>query len=820
MKISYNWLKSYLDIAIPAEELAAILTDTGLEVENVEHFSSVKGGFEGIVVGAVLSCERHPDADKLFVCSVNIGDKNPLTIVCGAPNVAKGQKVPVATVGTSLYPKNSSEAFVIKKAKIRGVASAGMICAEDELGIGMSHEGIMVLDPAVPAGTPFAELMNVESDTVFTIGLTPNRTDSMSHIGVARDIIAFLHHRDGKKFPLQWPDVSAFSVKNSDLPVTIDIENREGCGRYTGLTINHVTVKESPGWLKNRLNAIGIKPINNIVDITNFVLHETGHPLHAFDYDSIDGHAIVVKTLPEGTSFTTLDGIERKLSMHDLMICSASKPLCIAGVYGGVKSGVTFSTRRVFLESAWFNPLFIRKTAKYHTLSTDASFRYERGADPEITLYAIKRAALLIEEITGGAVSSDIIDEYPLPFEKKRIVFRFERLNMIAGQPIEKQKVLSILKDLAFEIVAQDEKQLTLLVPAFRVDVTREIDVIEEVLRIFSYNAIDIPRQIAVSFSAQSDEEKINLNDKLADFLSANGYYETWSNSLTNKKYAGLLKEYPESDAVHIHNPLSADLGMMRQTMLFGLLELTAYNNNRQVNDVRVYEMGNVYQKLSDDRTKDVTHRFKETAMLAILISGNNAPESWYTERKPATFFDLKDTFFALLNKCGVILRNVQCIDDKSDMFDVAMGIYYHNRLLGRIGIVKDILVKRFDAMHPCFFGELFLQELTDVVKNRALVAEPLPRFPSVRRDLALVVDKNIKFSRIHDLALKTENQLLKNINLFDVYEGEQLPDDKRSYAVSFTLRDDEKTLTDKKIDKIMKRIVSVLETEIGAKLR
>ena len=815
MKISYNWLKNYIDTDLSPNEAAKILTNTGLEVEGIEHFESVKGGLEGLVIGKVTTCKKHPNADKLSVTTVDIGEEKELPIVCGAPNVAQGQKVVVAKVGTTLY--FGDDELKIKKAKIRGEVSEGMICAEDEIGLGTSHEGIMVLDDTAKVGSPVNQYFEIETDTIFEIGLTPNRIDGASHIGTARDLAAFLNLKE--KIDIKKPSVAHFKVDNNKLPIEIEIENKEACPRYTGITVSNIKVGQSPQWLQNKLKAIGLNPINNLVDISNFVLHETGQPLHFFDADKIEGKKVIIKTLKEGSIFTTLDEKERKLSADDLMICNPKEGMCIAGVFGGIKSGVTENTKNVFIESAYFNPVYIRKTAKRHGLHTDASFRFERGVDPNNTIYPLKRAALLIKEIAGGDISSDIVDIYPHPVKNGTIDLTFKNLKRLTGKEIDKDMVKKILKSLDIKIIHENDELLNLEIPTYRVDVTREADVIEEILRIYGYNNIEITEHVnsSISYSQKPDKEKIQ--NLISETLTANGFHEIMCNSLTKAEYYTDLKSYPANHLVPIFNPLSNDLNVMRQTLLFGGLESIAHNINRRNPDLKLYEFGNCYHKKKTESDNPLK-KFNENRQTAIFITGNKTTESWVNKQEPATFFYLKSFVENILVKLGIDLNQMQQNEVKKDIFTDGLTYSVNNKILVDFGVVNKKILKTFDINVSVYYAEFNWDNLLKVTAKHSIRFTEIPKYPEVRRDLALLIDKEVRFNQIKELAYKTEKKLLKQVSLFDVFEGEKLGNHKKSYAVSFILLDENKTLTDKQIDKIMNNFIRVFEKEIGAQIR
>ncbi|HKL08217.1 MAG TPA: phenylalanine--tRNA ligase subunit beta [Bacteroidales bacterium] len=815
MKISYNWLKNYIDTDLSPSEAAKILTNTGLEVEGIEHFESVKGGLKGLVIGKVTSCKKHPNADKLSITTVDIGEGKELPIVCGAPNVAEGQKVVVAKVGTILY--FGEDELKIKKAKIRGEVSEGMICAEDEIGLGTSHEGIMVLDNSAKVGTPANQYFEIETDTIFEIGLTPNRIDGASHIGTARDLAAYLNLKE--KTGIKKPSVEHFETDNNNLPIDIEIENTEACPRYTGITVSNINVGQSPVWLQNKLKAIGLNPINNLVDISNFVLHETGQPLHFFDADKIEGNKVIIKTLRKGSVFTTLDEKERKLSADDLMICNQKEGMCIAGVFGGIKSGVTENTKNIFIESAFFNPVYIRKTAKRHGLHTDASFRFERGADPNNTIYPLKRAALLIKEMGGGEISSNIVDIYPNPVKSCTIELTLKNLQRLTGKEIEKDIVKKILESLDIKITHEKEELLTLEIPTYRVDVTREADVIEEILRIYGYNNIEISEHVnsSISYSQKPDKEKIQ--NLISETLTANGFHEIMCNSLTKAEYYTHLKSYPADHLVPIFNPLSNDLNVMRQTLLFGGLESIAHNINRRNPDLKLYEFGNCYYKKKTE-SENPLKKFNENRQTALFITGNKTPESWVNKQEPTTFFYLKSFVENIVEKLGIDLNQIQQNGVKKDIFTDGLNYSLNNQILVDFGFVKKKILKTFDIDVPVYYAEFNWDNLLKATAKHNIRFTEIPKYPEVRRDLALLIDKEVQFSQIKELAYKTEKKLLKQVSLFDVFEGEKLGKHKKSYAVSFILQDENKTLTDKQIDKIMNNFIRVFEKETGAQIR
>ncbi|MFP4556639.1 MAG: phenylalanine--tRNA ligase subunit beta [Bacteroidales bacterium] len=817
MKISYTWLKDYIDTNLSPEEMSEILTDIGLEVEGLEKIEAVKGGLKGVVIGEVLTCEKHPNADKLSLTTVNVGKAEPLSIVCGAPNVDAGQKVLVATVGSKLY-FNENE-FAIKKTKIRGQVSEGMICAEDELGLGTSHDGIMVLPPEVPIGKSASEFFQIKDDYLFEIGLTPNRIDAASHFGVARDLAAYLNLKSSVK--AKKPSVDGFKIDNNSLTIPVEVENTEACPRYSGITISNVTVAPSPEWLQNRLRAIGLSPINNVVDVTNFVLHEIGQPLHAFNADRIEGGKVIVKNLPENSTFVTLDDVERKLSGSDLMICNQKGGMCIAGVFGGNQSGVTFETKSVFLESAYFNPVWVRKTAKRHGLSTDASFRYERGADPNITVWALKRAAMLIKEIAGGEISSEIVDVYPNPIDNFSIDLNLSYVDRLIGKAIPKPTVIAILKGLDIEITQDNGEILSLSIPPYRVDVQREADVVEEILRIYGYNNVDTDDKVNSTLAYTERPNRHLVINNISNMLSANGMNEIMCNSLTKMAYYENLKTYPVSNSVEIVNPLSTDLNGLRQTLLFGGLESIIYNINRKQPNLKLFEWGNCYKFSSEKANPSkVLAPYSEELRLGIWLTGSNMEESWAVKQEPVTFFHCKAIANSLFEKLG-ITQDVSSDDEApSDIFDYGLRFSIGKKLLGYMGIVSEKICKSFDIKQPVFFMEINWDVAFQLARNKKVLFTDIPKFPEVRRDLALLLDSDVTFAQIKEIAFNVEKKLIKHINLFDVYQGKNIEKGKKSYAVSFTLQDENKTLTDKHIDKTMQKLIDSFQKKLGAQLR
>ena len=806
MKISYNWLKQFIKIDLKSEETAILLTDLGLEVEVVDKYQSVSGGLEGVIVGHVLTCEKHPDADRLSITTVDLGEGTPVQIVCGASNVAKGQKVPVATIGTKLIDKEGVE-FEIKKGKIRGQESHGMICAEDELGLGTSHDGIMILDATLKPGTPCAKVFNIENDEVFEIGLTPNRADAMSHYGVARDLRASLLQKNSN-IELITPTVSTFRIDKRTLKIDVDVKDSKLAPRYCGVTISGVTVKSSPAWLQNRLKAIGLTPKNNIVDVTNYILHDLGQPLHAFDAAKISGK-IIVKTLEAGTKFTTLDDVERTLHEEDLMICDEKGPLCIAGVFGGKGSGVTETTNSIFLESAYFNPISVRKSAKRHALNTDASFRFERGIDANITEFALKRAALLIKEIAGGEITSDIVDIYPKKIEDFPVFLNFDKTTKLIGQELPKETIKKILASLDIKVNSVTDKGLGLIIPSYRVDVRREVDVIEEILRVYGYNNIDFTKKLnaTVANSARTEDHKIQ--NIIATQLNSLGFHEMIANSLTSPDYVKLSEMLKEEYNVMMLNPLSNDLSTMRQSLLFSGLEAVSYNINRRNGDLKLFEFGKTYHKLPSG--------YDEPKHLTLFVTGNRNSESWTTAQKPSDFFLFKGFVDSVLNRLGIC--KTQNKPAESDVFAEGIAVACGNDILLEFGTIKKSILKHFDIKQEVLFADFNWNLILKLISNKIKFTD-IPKYPEVRRDLALLVDNSVTFDTIYHIARQTEKSLLKDINLFDVYQGKNLPEGKKSYAVSFTLQDNTKTLTDEQIDKIMNKLQKNLESEVGASLR
>lgn len=829
MNISYKWLQKFIDFKFSPRELAAALTSLGLECDNVEEVETIPGGLKGIVIGKVLTCEPHPDSDHLHVTTVDLGNNEIQTIVCGAPNVAAGQTVVVATVGTVL--KMGDKEIKIKKSKIRGVESSGMICAEDEIGVGHSHDGIIVIDKEISAGTPAASYFNVESDYVLEVELTPNRVDAASHLGVARDLKALMNSRiaeaGSREVPaeVRVPSVEAFAPDREDGAVEIKVDDTEACPRYSGVTIRGVEVKESPQWLKDLLTAVGSRSINNVVDITNFVLLGLGQPLHCFDLDKVAGEKIVVRTCPAGTKFTTLDGVEHTLHERDLMICDSEKPMCIAGVFGGLDSGVTSSTKSVFIESAYFNPTWIRKTARRHGLSTDASFRYERGADPSITVYAAKLAALLIKELAGGEICGDMADVYPKPIRPAKVDFSLKYCENLVGKKIPADIIEIILKALDITVVKdpKDEDLWHLEVPTYRVDVTRPCDVVEDILRVYGYNNVEFGTEMHYSPSRHNaTDTDYALREMVSNRLSGEGFMEIMNNSLSSASYYEGSEELPLSNTVLIMNPLSNDLAVMRATLLYGGLESVAYNINRKANNLRFYEFGNVYTRKPgvESTAEHPLKPFSEHMELGMWLTGDFITLSWNRRKEEATAFDLKGIVENLLRVLGVAENSLTQSQDSSELMDVRLNYSTRSgKRIGELGIVSSKILKRFNIEQPVFFATLNWTELMKLVGNHKVTYTALPKTQPVERDLALLVDKSVTFASIEDIVKKTERKLLKGVRLFDVYEGKNLPEGKKSYGISITLQDEEKTMNDRQIDAVMQKIITAL-TSTGAQLR
>lgn len=812
MKISYNWLKDFIECDLTPEKIGEVLTSIGLEVEGIETVETIPGGLRGVVVGEVLTCEKHPDADRLSITTVNLGHDEIVQIVCGAPNVRAGQKVLVATVGTELFPLGG-DSFQIKKSKIRGAESHGMICAEDELGLGKSHDGIMVLDENAVPGTPAANQLNIPTDYCLEIGLTPNRTDAFSHYGVARDLAAALRNMQGIgeiEFALNKPSSPALEGKDDKIKVIV--ENQEDCPRYMGLVLENIKVTESPDWLKQRLATIGVRPINNVVDITNYIQHEIGQPLHAFDLNKVKGNQVVVRRAKSGEQLVTLDGIKRDLDPADLMICDAEKPMCIAGVFGGNDSGVDENTISIFLESAYFNPVVVRKTARRHALNTDASFRFERGADPNSAPLALMRAAALLKEYASAEVTSKVYDFYPTPIKKSCTTLSLQKTERLIGQEIPSARIRSILKDLEIEIIDEKDDTWSLEIPLYRVDVTRDADVIEEILRIYGFNNIDFPKALRSSISLAPKPDKEKLQNKAADLLAANAFHEIMCMSLTKLKYATWIdvKEFAEESAVKLLNPLSQDLGMMRQTLLFGGLEAIELNKNHRSPDLRLFEFGKVYHKYSSG--------YLEQYKLSIWLTGRQQLESWNNGNNDVAFYDLKKILELLLTKMGV--SGVQMNPTEHPLFHQAIEVKAQNKFVGVWGLLHNSVAKNFDLKQNVYYADLNWDTLVECVAKKAISYKAPEKFPAVRRDLSLLLEKRIEFTQIEKTAFEAEKKLLRKVGLFDVYEGKNLETGKKSYAVNFTLQDSTKTMTDDQVDAAMTRIVKALDEKLGAKIR
>ena len=820
MNISYNWLKDYLDFDLQPDEVAAALTSIGLETGGVEEVQTIKGGLEGLVIGEVLTCEEHPNSDHLHITTVNVGGAEPLQIVCGAPNVAAGQKVVVAVNGTKLY--DGDECFTIKRSKIRGVESNGMICAEDDIGIGTDHAGIIVLPADAVVGTPAKEYYNVKSDYVLEVDITPNRVDATSHFGVARDLAAYLK-QNGKPANLKRPSVDAFKIDDEVPAIEVVVENKEACLRYSGITIKNVTVKESPEWLQNRLKVIGLRPINNVVDITNYILHGVGQPLHSFDADKIKGNKVVVRSATEGAKFVTLDGVERTLTDRDLMICNVEEPMCIAGVFGGLDSGVTEQTKNVFLESATFHPTWIRKTARRFGLNTDASFRYERGLDPNQTVEVMKRAALLIQEVAGGTITGAIQDIYPVPVAPYRVELTYDKVNTLIGKVIPVETVKSILESLEMKIVSETAEGLVIDVPVYRIDVQRDVDVIEDILRIYGYNNVEFSDNVKSNLSYQTPTDRsYKLQNLISEQLCGCGFNEILNNSLTRSAYYDNLSTYPVSHCVMLMNPLSADLNCMRQTLLFGGLESVEHNAKRKNGNIRFFEFGNCYDYNIDHKKEGETlAEFSEDYRLGLWVSGSRVDNNWAHPNEKSSVYELKAYVENILVRLGVNLQKVIFGNLANDIYSAGLSITTSSgRQLGTMGIVSPKICKELDIETDVYYAELSWTLLMKEIKKSKVTFSEISKFPAVKRDLALLLEKNVQFAEIEKIATESERKLLKDVALFDVYEGKNLPAGKKSYAVSFYLQDEGKTLNDKQIDAIMKKIQTNLEQKLGAQLR
>lgn len=820
MNISYNWLKEYLDFDLQPEEVADALTSIGLETGGIEEVQTIKGGLEGLVIGEVLTCEAHPNSDHLHVTTVNVGSGEPLQIVCGAPNVAAGQKVVVAVNGTKLY--DGDKEFTIKRSKLRGVESNGMICAEDEIGVGTDHSGIIVLPADAVVGTPAKEYYNIKSDYVLEVDITPNRVDATSHFGVARDLAAYLK-QNGKPSVLKRPSVDAFQIDDQTPAIQVEVVNTEACLRYSGVTIKGVTVKESPEWLQNKLRTIGLRPINNVVDITNYILHGMGQPLHSFDAGKIKGGKVIVKSAEEGQKFVTLDGVERTLTARDLMICNAEEPMCIAGVFGGLESGVTENTTDVFLESATFHPTWIRKSARRFGLNTDASFRYERGLDPNVTVYILKYAALLVKELAGGTITGDIQDIYPTVFNPYQVNITYDKINSLTGKVIPVETVKSILESLEMKITSETAEGLSLEVPVYRIDVQRDVDVIEDILRIYGYNNIEFSDHVQSNLSYQTPtDHSYKMQNLISEQLCGCGFNEILNNSLTRSAYYDKLTTYPADHCVMLMNPLSADLNCMRQTLLFGGLESVEHNMKRKNGNIRFFEFGNCYDYNKENKKEDQTlGEFSEDYRLALWLCGNRVENNWAHPNEKSSVYELKAYVENILVRLGVNLKKVIFGNLTNDIYDAALSITTQSgKQLGTMGIVSHKICKAMDIDTEVYFAEFSWNALMKETKKNKVTYTDLSKFPAVKRDLALLLDKAVQFAEIQKIAQESERKLLKEVTLFDVYEGKNLPAGKKSYAVSFYLEDETKTLNDKQIDAIMKKIQTNLEQKLGAQLR
>ncbi|MBO5180345.1 MAG: phenylalanine--tRNA ligase subunit beta [Paraprevotella sp.] len=834
MNISYNWLKEYVDFELTAQEVADALTSEGLEVGSVEEVQAVKGGLQGLVIGEVLTCEAHPNSDHMHICSVNVGGGEPVQIVCGAANVAAGQKVVVATLGTKLY--DGDECFTIKKSKLRGVESNGMICAEDEIGIGTDHSGIIVLPETAVPGTPAAEYYNLKSDWLIEVDITPNRADACSHYGVARDLYAWLV-QNGHQTALHRPSDEAFRVDSHELDIDVVVENTEACPRYCAVTLRNCQVKESPEWLQEKLRVIGLRPINNIVDITNYIMFAYGQPLHCFDADMVKGKKVVVKTMPEGTPFVTLDGVEHKLSDRDLAICNAEEPMCIAGVFGGKGSGTYDTTTNVLLESAYFNPTWIRKSARRHGLSTDASFRFERGIDPNGQIYALKQAALLCKELAGGEIAMEIKDVYPNPIEDFRVELKYDYVNSLIGKTIQPDTVKSIVRSLEMQVLEETADGLLLQVPAYRVDVQRPCDVVEDILRVYGYNNVEIPTTLKSSLTIKGDVDRSHkLQNLIGEQLVGCGFNEILNNSLTRAAYYDTLAAYPAAHCVRLLNPLSADLSVMRQTLLFGGLESIAHNANRKNADLRFFEYGNCYyfheeKKCPDihegansrdpEVIKHVLDAYSEDYHLALWVTGKRVSGSWAHPDEDSCFYELKAYVLNILARLGVNLGAMVFAEGESDIYSKSLEIRNRGgKVLATLGVVSHKLTQAFDIDNEVYYADLNWKLLMKAIKNNQVSYREISKYPAVSRDLALLLDKKVTFEEVERIAYATEKKLLKDVRLFDVYEGKNLEEGKKSYAVNFLLQDESKTLNDKQIETIMSKLITNLQDKLGAKLR
>ena len=820
MNISYNWLKEYVDFSLTPDEVAAALTSIGLETGGVEEVQTIKGGLEGLVIGEVLTCVPHPNSDHMHITTVNLGSGEPVQIVCGAPNVAAGQKVVVATLGTKLY--DGDQCFTIKKSKLRGVESNGMICAEDEIGVGTDHAGIIVLPADVVPGTLAKDYYQVKSDYVLEVDITPNRADACSHYGVARDLYAWLV-RNGHPATLKRPSVEAFAVDNHDLDIRVTVENTEACPHYAGVTVKGVTVKESPAWLQDKLRTIGLRPINNVVDVTNYIVHAFGQPLHCFDADTIKGGEVIVKTLPEDTPFVTLDGVERKLSDRDLMICNREEAMCIAGVFGGLNSGSTEATKDVFLESAYFHPTWVRKTARRHGLNTDASFRFERGIDPNSVIYCLKLAALMVKELAGGTISSEIKDVCVGPVADFRMELSYEKVHSLIGKTIPAETIKSIVKSLEMKIVSETADGLTLDVPPYRVDVQRDCDVIEDILRIYGYNNVEIPTTLKSSLTTKGAcDESNKIQNLVAEQLVGAGFNEILNNSLTRAAYYDGLESCPAANLVMLMNPLSADLNAMRQTLLFGGLESIVRNANRKNADLKFFEFGNCYHYNAEKKNDEKPLApYSEEYHLGLWMTGKKVSNSWAHPDEDNSVYELKAHVENILARVGLHMHDLVVGNLTDDIYSAALSVNTRGgKRLAAFGVVKRKLLKAFDIDHDVFFADFNWDELMKAIRNVKVSYTEISKFPAVKRDLALLLDKKVQFAEIEKIAYETEKKLLKSVELFDVYEGKNLEADKKSYAVSFLLQDENATLNEKQIDKIMQKLIANLQNRLNATLR
>ncbi|MFN8436687.1 MAG: phenylalanine--tRNA ligase subunit beta [Cytophagales bacterium] len=811
MKISYNWLKDFIKTDLSPEEIGKLLTSSGLEVEAIEPFETVKGGLKGVVIAKVLTCEQHPNADKLRVTTVDNGTGNPVPVVCGAPNVAAGQTVIMATVGSVLYPVGSEEPLKIAKAKIRGEVSEGMLCAEDELGLGVSHAGILVLDTDLPVGTPASEYFKIENDYVFEIGLTPNRADAASHLGVARDLKALISKE------VNLPVVKNLT-SNSSASVVIDIKDTKACPRYTGVVIKGLKVEKSPEWLQNRLKAIGVNPINNVVDATNYVLHDLGQPLHAFDLSKITSGKVAIQTLAEGTPFVTLDGTERKLKASDLVICNDNEPMCLAGVFGGKESGVSEATVDIFLESAYFNPDVVRKTSQVHALKTDSSFRFERGTDPNMPLFALKRAAELIIDVAGGAVASEFYDVYPEKIQNFEVTVDYQRIRDLIGVEVSDSEITQILTNLEIQISFENGTQKVLSVPPYRVDVTREADIAEDILRIVGFDKISLSPYLGTEFLADHDENsRDHVYEQIGDLLSANGFYEVVTNSLTKPEYWAKLNEINSEENVEILNKLSEELGVMRQTLLFSGLEVISHNINRRQKDVKIFDLGKIYKKLSANE-KDINGTgYSEKYSLGIFLTGNKYAESWMAKSETVSFYDALAPVQAVFERFNV--KNLKLTPISNGIYAQGVEIFANGKVLAKVGAVQANILKKMDIKQAVWFADIDIDTLLKIYRKEYKFAE-VPKFPEVRRDLSLVLDKKVSFAEVKEVALKTDKELIKNVNIFDVYEGDKIEDGKKSYSVSFAMQHADRTLTDEEINKVFNNLITNFESKLGAVIR